>query len=159
MNVLDILKYGNDTLMKSVERFPAENYETEGACGWWSVKDIVAHMVSYETLLAEVLSTFLGGGPTPTMERMRDLRGDFNDAEVNARRDRRMDAVLEEYRTAHARVVERATQIPAETFRENGTISWYGPDYCLDDFIVYTNYAHKREHAGQIDVFRDRFNA
>ena len=56
-----------------------------------------------------------------------------------------------------ARVIELAAKIPAEKFRENGTIAWYGPDYCLDDFIVYTNYAHKREHAAQIDVFGDRY--
>jgi hypothetical protein len=26
----------------------------------------------------------------------------------------------------------------------------------LDDFIVYTYYGHKREHAAQIAAFRDR---
>jgi len=28
-------------------------------------------------------------------------------------------------------------------------------DYALDDFIVYTNYGHKREHSAQIAAFRD----
>ena len=40
-------------------------------------------------------------------------------------------------------------------FRENGTLPWYGAEYSLDDFIVYTYYGHKREHAAQIAAFRD----
>ena len=157
MNVHDILKYGDKTFLSSIDKFPDAEYETEGACGWWSVKDIAAHITSYEELLRDVLVLFTGGGDTPIMNRMRELRGKFNDSEVRARRDASMEAVLDSHKTAHARVIELAAKIPAEKFRENGTIPWYGPDYCLDDFIVYTNYAHKREHAGQIDVFGDRY--
>ena len=55
--------------------------------------------------------------------------------------------------------MQLAAQNTPETFRANGSIPWYGAEYCLDDYIVYTNYAHKREHCGQIDVFGDRFRA
>jgi hypothetical protein len=37
-----------------------------------------------------------------------------------------------------------------------GTLPWYGPEYALDDFIVYSYYGHKREHSAQINVFRDQ---
>lgn len=47
-------------------------------------------------------------------------------------------------------------QIPAETARLTGTLPWYGAEYALDDFVVYTFYGHKREHSAQIAVFRDR---
>jgi hypothetical protein len=156
MNVLDILKYGHQTLLKSVEELPEADWKVGGVCGVWSVKDIIAHMASYEHLMAEVLSTFLDGGPTPYMEEMARSGQEFNDVLVERSRDKSVAEVLADYNDAHSRVMTLAAQISAETYRENGTIPWYGPEYCLDDFIVYNNYAHKREHSAQIDVYRDQ---
>ena len=67
-----------------------------------------------------------------------------------------VSAVLEEYQESHTRVMVLARRIPDETYRQNGIIPWYGAEYCLDDFIVYSNYAHKREHSAQVNIFRDK---
>jgi hypothetical protein len=156
MNVLDILKYGNLTLLKSLDGLPEENWAVGGVCGWWSVKDIMAHLASYELMLAEALDTFTGAEFGPTMSEMAQMGGEWNDTQVERRKDKTVDEVLAEYKQVHARVMELATQIPGERYRENGAIPWYGPDYCLDDFIVYTSYGHKREHSAQIMVYRDQ---
>ena len=29
---------------------------------------------------------------------------------------------------------------------------WYGPEYSLDDLVVYTMYGHKREHDPQLSA-------
>ncbi len=50
-----------------------------------------------------------------------------------------------------------AAQISAETWEHEGLLPWYGQEYDLEDFIAYTYYGHKREHCGQIAVFRDQF--
>jgi hypothetical protein len=156
MNVLDILKYGNLTLLKSVDGLTGEKWEVGGVCGWWSVKAIMAHLASYEHMLAEALDTFLGAEFGPTMSEMAQMGGEWNDAQVERRKDKTVAEVLAEYDEVHARVTELAAQIPGERYSENGTIPWYGPEYCLDDFIVYTSYGHKREHSAQIMVYRDQ---
>ena len=53
-------------------------------------------------------------------------------------------------------MIELAARVPPEKCPEYGTIPWYGPEYCLDDFIFYTNYAQKREHSPQVMVYRDQ---
>jgi len=63
--------------------------------------------------------------------------------------------VLRELNDTHAQVMSLVAQIPPETLRRTGTLPWYGIDHALDDFIVYTNYGHKREHSAQIAAFRD----
>jgi hypothetical protein len=156
MNVLDILKYGNRTLLKSVEGLSEADWEVGGVCGWWSVKDIIAHLASYELLLAEALDTFLGAEFGLTMSEMAQMGGAWNDSQVERRKGKSVAEVLAEYEEAHQRVMDLAVQIPAEKYRENGTIPWYGPEYCLDDFVVYTSYGHKREHSAQIMVYRDQ---
>jgi hypothetical protein len=54
MNAVDILKFGQQTVLHTIDSFPDSAWETTGACGVWSVKDIIAHLASYE----QVLSTF-----------------------------------------------------------------------------------------------------
>ena len=33
---------------------------------------------------------------------------------------------------------------------------WYGPEYALDDLVVYLMYGHKREHAPQLEAVLER---
>jgi hypothetical protein len=156
MNTVDILKYGHQTVLTTLKDFPEAAWYTSGACGVWSVKDIMAHLASYEHLLVEVLSGFLEGGPTPYLEKWGTLGRKFNDNEVALRRENSMAEVLAEYNDTHAQVMALALRIPAEMYRQNGSLPWYGPEYDLDDFIVYTFYGHKREHSAQIAAFRDQ---
>jgi DinB superfamily len=153
VNALDILKYGHQTSLKAVDELPDADWETPGACGVWSVKNIIAHLASYEHVLVEVLTGFLGGGPTPYLESFNEH---FNDLQVAMRQDLSVAETLGEYNAVHARVIAVAAQLPAETFRQIGTLPWYGMEYALDDVIVYMYYGHKREHSAQIAVFRDR---
>jgi hypothetical protein len=151
------LKYGQLTVHSTLKDFPEAEWYTAGACGVWSVKEIIAHLASYEQMLVEVVSTFLDGGPTPYMEKMERLGpGQFNDDEVALRQEKSMADVLAELNDTHAQVMALAPRIPAETYRQNGTLPWYGPEYDLDDFIVYTFYGHKREHSAQIAAFGDQ---
>jgi DinB superfamily len=166
MNAQDILKYGHGTVLQAIDGLAEPAWEMTGACGVWSIKDIISHLASYELVLKEVLSSFQGdsampssspgGSATPTLNAFVESGGHFNDAQVALRKDSRPANVLTEYTSVHDQVVARAAQIPAETFRKTGTLPWYGEEYALDDFIVYAFYGHKREHCAQIVAFRDR---
>lgn len=157
MNAADILKYGQLTVLQTIEGFPESAWETSGACGVWSVKDIIAHLASYECVLEEVLATFMGGphNPTPYLTRYTDPASQFNDSEVGKRKNKNMREVLEEFNDTHAQVMSMVSRISAETFRQSGTLPWYGMAYALDDLLVYMYYGHKREHSAQIAAFQD----
>jgi hypothetical protein len=166
MNAQDVLKYGHLTLLHTIEGLPESEWATSGVCGVWSVRDIIAHLASYEHVLAEVLSTFLSdsgsaafgqdASATPTLKAFLDPSGQFNDAQVALRKDRTSADVLAEYKGVQERVMALVEQISAEVLRKTGTLPWYGMEYALDDYIVYAYYGHKREHSAQIAVFRDR---
>ena len=156
MNAVAILKYGQQTVLHTLEGFPETAVETPGACGVWSVKDILAHLASYEQVLVDVLATLVSLQPTPYLNKFTEAGGQFNDTEVNVRKARTMPEVLAEFNDAHAQVMSLATQISPERFRQTGTLPWYGMEYALDDFLVYTFYGHKREHSAQIAAFGDR---
>src|SRR6266487_5955794 len=151
MNASDILKYGQGTVLQAIEGLPEPAWETPGACGIWSIKDIIAHLASYE----HVLMTFVRSSPTPYLSKFTEPGGNFNDLEVAARKGKSVKEVLDEFNDTYAQVMSLVTRIPVETFRQAGTIPWYGIEYALDDYIVYAYYGHKREHSAQIAAFRD----
>jgi len=156
MNAVDVLKYGNVFIQSAIEGIPPSEWETGGVCGVWSVKEIVAHLASFEHMLLDVLGILLGRTPGPYLERMGKLGGQgFNDYEVEHRKGMHWEEVLSEYHETHLKTMELISQIPVESQRKPGAVPGYGEEYDLEDFIAYTYYGHKREHGAQINVFKD----
>jgi hypothetical protein len=155
MNAVDILKYGHLTFLGTLARVPVAAWQTGGVCGVWSVKDIVAHLDAYEELLADVLATFLGAEHAPRLDRFLELGPPFNDITVAERQPASAEEILAQYNVHHAAVMDLIPEIPVARCYQPGSLPWYGPEYALDDFLVYQYYGHKREHSAQIAVYAD----
>ncbi len=158
MNLTDMLTSGHETVIKAVEDLPQATWNLPGACGEWSVKDIIAHLASFEAVLADILRQLIDAdGATPALNRFFADPVGFNGSEVQSRRTESAKATLNEYKTHYAEVMRLIEQIPAAKRRQNGLLAWYGDAYDQEDFIVYTYYGHKREHSAQILLQRERF--
>ena len=155
MNSFDVLKYGQLTLLHELEEFPREAVLRGGACGYWSVKDIIAHLASYEVILVDVLNKSLGKPVSGRLAEYLEQRREFNDIQVDRRKNCSLAEVLDELNQAHAQVLELIQQVPEADARRPGTLPWYGAEYALEDYLVYQFYGHKREHSAQIAAFRD----
>lgn len=154
MNAHEILMYGNRHVQDAFGGLRESDWTRVGVTTRWSPRDLLAHLTSFELVLAETLGEVLGEGDTPTLDAMRRARAAFGDAQVAARQDRSGAEVMKEYEAAHALVMARAAKLGPDRLRAPGTIPWYGEAYSLDDLIVYANYAHKREHCAQMRRFR-----
>jgi hypothetical protein len=75
--------------------------------------------------------------------------------EVGKRQQANVAEVLAEYEETQAQTMHLIQQISLVKRREVGALTWYGSEYDLEDYLVYTFYGHKREHSAQIAVFRD----
>jgi DinB family protein len=156
MNANDILVYGHLWVLKHVEGLTEDQWETPSVCGWWSVKNIIAHLASFEHVLADIFKQCVEDGPTPTLDQFIRKDGDsFNAVQVDQRKSLSPKDVLDEYRQTQAGVMKILPKIPLDTLRTSGTLPWYGKEYDMEDFIVYSFYGHKREHCAQIAVYRD----
>ena len=158
MNSDDVLKYGHGEVVAAIEDVPEAEWYRPGVCGVWSVKEIIAHLASYELLLVDALNSVLDETrPTPTLDTVFELDGleQFNDVEVAARQKKSMEEVLAEYTNTYRQAEKLLAQIPIERRRQAGVLAWYGDEYDLEDFIAYSFYGHKREHSAQINVFKD----
>ncbi len=156
MHALDVLKYGNLTFLRVLRGLPENDWHTPDVCGYWSVKEIVAHLASFEHVLIEVLGVAGGGEPRPALQEYLRNGQRFNDVQVPARSGLTVLETLDEYQTTHSRTMELAAALPSEAFHVTGFLPAYGLEYDLEDYIAYAFYGHKREHSAQIAVFRDR---
>jgi hypothetical protein len=153
MNIKLLLHYGNRSVLSAVASVPKDFWETKGACGVWSPKEILAHITSYEKLLHEVLESATHTVPTPLLDSLAKNPEEFNNYQVSQRNKFTPDEIISEYSTAYEQVTLAAQTIDDQLLSKPGTIPWYGKEYALDDYVVYSNYGHKMEHCAQIVQF------
>jgi hypothetical protein len=153
VNPADILRYGQRDIDALIDRFTPTHWEMV-ALGEWTTKDLVGHLGAFEVRFAEVLCGFAGDEP-PTNLRA-EPPGTFNDDQAAIRRDWTIEQVVGELRDAHRRTMSFVERIPPERWRQAGTLPWYGSQYSLDDYLVYIEYGHKREHGPQLEAVLER---
>lgn len=156
MHAEDLLKYGHGWVLMHLNDLDDKDWVTLNVCGWWSTKDIIAHLTSFEVLFSEVFEVILGSEPGPAIAMFTSEGGGvFNGKQVASRSEMSVKDLLADYTQSQAKASELLAKIPVETRRKTGIVPWYGQEYDLEDMIAYANYAHKREHCAQIAIFRD----
>jgi hypothetical protein len=153
MQTLDVLMYGQRTVRSTIDRYGADDWERI-ALGVWTAKDLLGHLGAFEVRFADQLAPF-AGDPVESDLPSADPRT-FNDDQAAVRKDWPVEKVMAEFLEAHERVMRHARAISAEVWREVGTIPWYGPEYSLNDLVVYQQYGHKREHDPQLGAVLER---
>jgi hypothetical protein len=153
VNADDVLMYGQGEIDALIDRFAPRDW-TAIALGVWTTKDLVGHLGAFEVRFREALTAFLGEPPVTAI--LNSPLATFNDDQAAIRRDWSVEAIVDEFRAAHRDVMVLVSRVSAERWREVGTIPWYGPQYSLDDLVVYTMYGHKREHAPQLEAVLER---
>jgi hypothetical protein len=149
MNAVDVLMYGQRTILATMGRYRPDDW-SRIALGVWTSKDLLGHLGAFEVRFADVLATFVDA---PVVSGLLDADPrTFNDDQAAVRADWTIERITDEFLTAHQRVMAHAAALPAERWREVGTIPWYGPEYSLDDLVVYQMYGHKREHDPQLSA-------
>ena len=149
MNVISMMEYGHKTVLDAIQDLPLDRWNVSGVCGLWSVKDIVAHLVSYEHMFEDVVGVTLDATrKTPTLEAMLSTGDKFNDIQVEPYKSQSSDAVLAAYQKGWEDTL----------WHKDGLIPWYG-DYTLAELMVYSIYGHKREHSAQIALYHDTIKA
>lgn len=153
MNPIEMMGHGQRAVLATLDRLRPDDWQAI-ALGVWTTKDLVGHLGAFESRFADTLAVFLDEAP------LADLRGaspaTFNDDQAAVRASWSVEEVVAELVDAHERVMASARRVSGERWREVGTVPWYGPEYALDDLMVYTVYAHKREHQPQLEAVLDR---
>jgi hypothetical protein len=157
MNTTALLTYAHDNVLSAVSRVAPTDWDTPGACGVWSPKEILAHLTSFEIVLVELLQSLTRPNmATPQLDAFLADQEQFNETAVAQRRHLTPETILAKYKTTHRQALDLLAKLDHIDPRQRGIFDWYGPDYDLEDFLIYTFYGHKQEHCAQIVAFSER---
>lgn len=156
MNAAELLEKGNLMVIQTVEGIPEDVWDTPGACGEWSIKDIIAHLTSYERMAVEVFNAVLSGKepPASTIAFLRQFDIGHTGA-VEALKYHTAQQVIDEYQDIQVQATSLFQQLPAALAQQRGAMPWYDRNASLADYVTEL-YEHTREHCRQIALFYDR---
>lgn len=154
MNVTEMLEQSHLKIIQVLDGLPEVAWEMPGVCGDWSVKDIVAHLSSYELVLISVLNVVSGQEPGASTRTFLPGSAEFNSVEVEARKYNTAQQVEDEYQQAQIQSFSLLAQLPSQTIEQPGTLSRLNTDRSLADFVRMVC-EHSREHCEQIARFRE----
>jgi hypothetical protein len=112
--------------------------------GGWSVKDVLAHLVEWQQMNLNWYAAGLRGErpamPAPGYT-LRELPR-LNEMIFRKHHRRSLQAVLQDYRTYHDRVVALIESLPDADLVTLQRFSWTGPSWTLSDYLRASTAAH-----------------
>jgi uncharacterized damage-inducible protein DinB len=139
--------------IQALDNLAEEDWDLPNACGSWSIKEIVAHLASYELTLLDVLNTFRGQEPTAAIGTLLQNGAEFNAQEVEKRRYDTAQHILGEYNDVQIQTESLLAQIPAAQVLQGGSMPWYDKERSLGDLIAQMC-KHSANHIAQVKTFR-----
>jgi len=127
-------------LLQTWEGLPENILLQPGAVGHWSVRDVMAHIPTWEEEAMKALPVILEGKPLP---RYMGIDA-FNAREQESKRHLPLEQVKEELPATHKKLVDYLQKVPESAFG----IPRFIKRLRLDTF------GHYREHAAQISAWR-----
>ena len=139
MSVTETLDNSHLYAIQTLDDLNEVEWDMPNVVGEWSVKDVVAHLASYEHLLLEILQNFTGQAS--------------DNVYITAFRKGRED----DYQDTQTQTPSLLSQVPAAMVEKEGTIpvSDANPTGSLAK-LVENIAVHTRIHCDQIRTFRQR---
>ena len=133
-----------ETLVAAV---PEERRETPALEGGWSVKDVLAHVTTWEEEALKKLPVILEGGRTPKYSVAYGGIDAFNALMHEKNGGRTLAQVMDRLKRTHRKLVKYVESVPDEAFMKEGRFM---------SRLRYDTYRHYPEHTEMIRVWREK---
>ena len=154
MSVAENLETAHLLVIQCVDNLNEGEWDVPIAENSWTVKNIIAHLASYEHLLVEMFNVVLEtSSDTPYLTQYRTQYADFNKIQVEARANSTAQQVVDEFEEVQAEATSLLARIPVETIEKKGTLG--DKERSLGD-VVSNLTGHIQRHCAEITAFRDR---
>lgn len=142
--VLSRLEQEWQAFLKSVEGLPESALLEAGVCGEWSIRDLMAHVPTWEEETLRALPLVLEGKRLPRYSVLYGGIDAFNALQHEKKQSLSLAQVRRDLASTHKRLVAFLSDLPETAFTPR-MVRRLGID----------TYKHYREHRGQIEEWRD----
>lgn len=153
--VLADLRAARERLLSAIEGLSDDDMLRVGAVGIWSVKDVLAHLVSWEAELVTALARLpQSAGRPPQIVEIEDI-DEWNAEQYRINAPRPLAAVLEDFHGVHKHLLEAVAALDNRTLDDNRRFSWMEGEPL--SYLILENAAwHEEEHAEDIRAWREQ---
>lgn len=150
------LRAARKALSETITGFTEDDFVRAKAIHKWTLKDLLAHIASWDEEVVRVLQTFTLPGEslyTYTISERNEF-GSWNEEQITARRERSANEVLTEFETARRDLIQVIEGLTDPVLSRSRMTSWGKTATGFE--LIQTQAEHDREHAEQVRSYRKK---
>ena len=155
LRLLDLIRMEHDFLLRALAGLTPDELTTPGVVGEWSVKDILAHITTWEQRFLKALAV-VERGETPDWPEAGYTWDDLdalNARDFRANQERPLTEVWLAFAGSYAELLDKAAALPDVALLTPGYYAWTEA-HALWRYLDANAGDHYREHAEQIRQWR-----
>lgn len=140
------LKESHQSMLNFVEELAPEQRLQSGACGFWSVKDVLAHLLLWESETIKLLFQ-ARQGIKPSTVHFKKISADEQNALWYAQfKDRPFERVWSDYRIIRDQTIRRINEYTSAELNDPNLFQWLKGKNTLANIIASDILDHEQEH-------------
>jgi len=150
-DLLETLASQRASFMATLDGLSPEQMRMPGACGLWSIKDIMAHLTTWESELVTALNQ-LQNRRTPSILDIEDIHS-WNEEQYHANAPRPLEVIMEDFAGVHRMLLRMIEDLDERTLFDRRRFKWMEGEPLA--YLVEENSSlHEEEHAEDIRAWR-----
>lgn len=158
VEILEELDSVREELLVAIEPLPDEAFRRPGVMGDWSLADILAHLVVWESeMVTALLRIDQGKTPTRLIAAFEDVDG-YNELRYEENKDRDLDRIFEDLHRVRVQLEEWLPEFTDRDLTDPKRYPW-SKGLPLWHIIAENSFRHEREHLPDIKAYVSRWQA
>ncbi|NDJ86088.1 MAG: ClbS/DfsB family four-helix bundle protein [Chloroflexi bacterium] len=153
--LLAAFEEARNKFLKSIDGLSEDELLQPGAVGYWSVKDVLAHLTAWESELVTALVRIeQGKKDAPNIVAIDDI-DDWNEGQYHNNAARQLAIILDDFHGVGKHLKAALEALNNRTLDDNRVFAWMEGEPL--SYLVYENAIwHEEEHADEILAWRER---
>jgi hypothetical protein len=150
------LRAGRKEFQETIAGLVEEDFLRAKAIDKWTLKDLLAHLASWDEEVVRVLQTFTMPGESHYTYVISDRNGFavWNEEQIAMRRDHSLPQVMSEFEIARRDLIQVVEGLTDPVLSRSRMTSWGKPSTGFE--LVMTQVEHDVEHAAQVRSYRKK---
>ncbi len=154
-DLIKAFEKAREKLLAALDGLTDDDMLQPGAVGYWSVKDVLAHLTAWESeLVTALVKIEQGKRSRPNIVTIDDI-DEWNEEQYHASASRSLQIIWDDFQGVAKHLIAAIEAVNNADLGNNRRFSWMEGEPL--SYLIYENAIwHEEEHADDIDAWRER---
>lgn len=152
--LIDDFRQARERFLAVLDGLEDDDFLRMGAVGFWSVKDVLAHLTAWESELVTALVRIENGNKSvPNIVKIDEI-DEWNEERYHESASRSFDVIWDDFLGVGKHLIEAIQALDEDTLDDNRRFPWMEGEAL--SYLIYENAIwHEEEHAQDIEAWRE----